>query len=143
MNNGKDKQIKVIDTGMAHGTITVTSNMKSVEVTQTRSDIETDGRHAVVQFQADWAEDAARRDFTVNAIYLDSEGKIFDPLDGRADLMTRRLRFVGAAADRVREDALRMLRFCRFSIDFDEKLYSQKKFDLLISKKIVLGPENH
>ena len=85
--------------------MTVVCGSDAVELTQTRSDDDTDGRHAVVRFQDDWVQDAARRDFTINAIYLDAEGQIFDPLNGQADLAARRLRFVGAAADRVQEDA--------------------------------------
>ena len=87
--------IKVINTGLAHGTVTIVCGSDAVELTQTRSDDDTDGRHAVVRFQDDWAQDAARRDFTINAVYLDAEGQIFDPLNGRADLAARRLQFVG------------------------------------------------
>ena len=88
---------------------------------------------AVVRFQDDWAKDAARRDFTINAIYLDAEGQIFDPLNGQADLAARRLRFVGAAADRVQEDALRMLRYCRFSIDYSDGQYDGEAIEALTS----------
>ena len=125
--------IKVINTGLAHGTVTIVCGSDAVELTQTRSDDDTDGRHAVVRFQDDWAQDAARRDFTINAVYLDAEGQIFDPLNGRADLAARRLQFVGAAADRVQEDALRMLRFCRFSIDYSDGHYDGEAMDALTS----------
>ena len=125
--------IKVINTGLAHGTVTVVCGSDAVELTQTRSDDDTDGRHAVVRFQDDWAQDAARRDFTINAVYLDAEGQIFDPLNGRADLAARRLQFVGAAADRVQEDALRMLRYCRFSIDYSDGHYDGEAMDALTS----------
>lgn len=113
--------LRVIETGLAHGTVTVLfapettpDTSESIEVTQTRVDVETDGRHAIVVFSPDWAADAARRDFTINAIYLDESSQITDPLGGIADIAARRLRFAGMATDRVREDALRMLRYCRF-----------------------------
>jgi poly(A) polymerase len=106
--------IKIVETGIAFGTVTVIDRADKVELTQTRVDLETDGRHAVVVHNADWAADARRRDFTVNAIYLDAAGQIFDPLGGVADLRAGCLRFAGDAAQRVQEDALRMLRYCRF-----------------------------
>ena len=125
------QHIKVINTGLAHGTVTVVDAAQSIELTQTRSDVATDGRHAVVAFQDDWAEDAARRDFTINALYLDTGGRLFDPLGGQADLAAQRLRFVGRAADRVQEDALRMLRYCRFSIDYNDAQYDQQAVEAL------------
>jgi len=107
-------RLKVLDTGLAHGTVTISDGRKHIELTQTRDDVDTDGRHAVVRYQPDWTQDAARRDFTINAIYLAANGAIFDPFEGRVDLAASRLRFVGNASDRVQEDALRMLRYCRF-----------------------------
>ena len=104
----------VADTGMKHGTITLYDNDDQIELTQTRVDLETDGRHAIVAHDQDWVRDAARRDFTINALYLDSSGSIFDPLDGKADLQAGRLRFAGDAGLRVQEDALRIIRYCRF-----------------------------
>ncbi len=119
-----DNGLRVIETGIDHGTVTVMmagidggdkgAPPQSIEVTQTRIDVETDGRHARVAFSDDWAADAARRDLTINAIYLTADGTIDDPLNGRADIATQRLRFAGDASERVREDALRMLRYCRF-----------------------------
>ncbi len=106
--------LRVVETGLAHGTVTVCGHGDCIEVTQTRIDVENDGRHAVVAFSADWAADAARRDLTVNAIYLDAAGTVHDPCDGQRDLASGRVRFVGRARDRVGEDALRMLRYCRF-----------------------------
>lgn len=106
--------IKTIETGIAFGTVTVVDCADKVELTQTRVDLDSDGRHAVVEHNADWAADARRRDFTVNAIYLDEAGQIFDPLSGIDDLRAGCLRFAGDAARRVQEDALRMLRYCRF-----------------------------
>ena len=129
--------VKVIYTGLHHGTVTVVSGKDRIEVTQTRSDDETDGRHALVRFQDDWATDAARRDFTINAIYLDADGQVFDPLDGQTDLAARRLRFVGKAADRVQEDALRMLRYCRFSIDYSDGNHDREAIDALTSFAVL------
>ena len=108
------QQLKIVETGLAHGTITVLDQDGVVELTQTRVDLETDGRHAVVGFTDDWAEDARRRDFTVNALYVTESGHIEDPLGGLSDLAAGRLRFVGDARTRIAEDGLRMLRYCRF-----------------------------
>ncbi len=105
---------KVIATGIAHGTVTVLAGGKPHEVTTFRRDVATDGRHAVVQFTADVAQDAARRDFTMNALYTDRQGRVIDPLDGLPDLLAHRVRFVGDAELRIREDYLRILRFFRF-----------------------------
>ncbi len=106
--------LRAIPTGLAHGTLTVLSGAARFEVTTLRRDVETDGRHAVVAWTADWGEDAARRDFTINAMSLDRAGAVFDPFGGRADLAAGRVRFVGEAAARIAEDALRVLRFFRF-----------------------------
>ncbi|HMB47413.1 MAG TPA: CCA tRNA nucleotidyltransferase [Afifellaceae bacterium] len=106
--------LKVVPTGIEHGTVTVVANGKPVEVTTLRSDVETDGRHATVRFTEDWEEDAGRRDFTMNAIYCDPDGILFDPLGGRDDLAARLVRFIGDPEDRIREDYLRILRFFRF-----------------------------
>ena len=101
-------------TGLDHGTVTVSHAGAAFEVTTLRKDVATDGRHAVVSFTDDWAEDAARRDFTFNAMYCDAEGKIYDYTNGYADILKRNVRFVGAPSQRIREDYLRILRFFRF-----------------------------
>lgn len=106
--------IKVVPTGLSHGTITAVADGTPVEVTTLRRDVATDGRHAVVAFDADWAEDAARRDFTINAMSLAPDGSLFDVFGGREDLAAGRVRFVGDAATRIAEDQLRALRFFRF-----------------------------
>lgn len=106
--------LQAIPTGVSHGTVTVVAHHVPFEVTTLREDVETFGRHARVAFTADWAADARRRDFTVNAIYCDASGTISDPLGGMADLAARRVRFIGDARARIREDALRILRFFRF-----------------------------
>jgi poly(A) polymerase len=105
---------KVVPTGIDHGTVTVIAQGVPHEVTTFRRDVETDGRHAVVAFSTDVAEDAARRDFTMNALYADARGAVIDPLGGLPDLLARRLRFVGDPETRIREDYLRILRFFRF-----------------------------
>lgn len=106
--------LKAIPTGLEHGTVTLVVNKTPFEVTTLRRDVETDGRHAVVAFSRDFAEDAARRDFTMNALYVDSKGVLHDPLDGLADLEARRVRFIGDAGQRIAEDYLRVLRYFRF-----------------------------
>ena len=105
---------RVIPTGLAHGTVTVIADGCAHEVTTFRRDVATNGRHAVVAFTDSIALDAARRDFTMNALYADAAGRIIDPLDGLGDVMARRVRFVGDAQARIREDYLRILRFFRF-----------------------------
>jgi poly(A) polymerase len=112
--------LKAIPTGIAHGTVTVVSGGRHYEVTTLRKDVETHGRHATVAFTADWAADARRRDFTINALYCSADGAVFDPLGGYADLAARRVRFIGDAAERIREDYLRILRFFRFSAEYGE-----------------------
>ncbi|MFD1913597.1 CCA tRNA nucleotidyltransferase [Halodurantibacterium flavum] len=106
--------LRAVPTGIAHGTVTIIANGTPHEVTTFRRDVETDGRHAVVVFGTDIAEDAARRDFTMNALYADPSGRVVDPLGGLDDLRARRLRFVGDPARRIAEDYLRILRFFRF-----------------------------
>ena len=107
--------LKAIPTGFAHGTITAVANGRPFEITTLRRDLETDGRHAVVAFTDDWAADAARRDFHINALYADTAGAVFDPTGrGLEDLAAGRIVFVGDAQTRIREDALRILRFFRF-----------------------------
>lgn len=109
-----DAELKTVPTGVAHGTVTVVASGRRLEVTTFRRDVETDGRHAVVAFTDDVAKDAARRDFTMNALYAEADGSLVDPLGGWSDLMARRVRFVGDADRRIAEDALRILRFFRF-----------------------------
>ena len=105
-------------TGFAHGTVTIVNKGVPFEVTTLRRDVETDGRRAVVAFTKDWAEDAQRRDFTMNAMYCDATGKIYDFTNGYADLLRNRVKFVGDANQRIKEDYLRILRFFRFHARF-------------------------
>ena len=114
----KKSGIKVVPTGLAHGTVTAVVPPRHFEITTLRRDVETYGRRARVAFDADWAADAARRDFTINAIFLAPDGRIDDPVGGLADLRARRVRFVGDPATRIAEDLLRLLRYYRFEARF-------------------------
>jgi poly(A) polymerase len=105
-------------TGIAHGTITAIAGGQPFEITTLRRDVETDGRRAVVAFTDDWAEDAARRDFTMNAMFMDVDDEIHDPMHGHQDAIDGRVRFVGAPERRILEDALRILRFFRFQAQY-------------------------
>jgi poly(A) polymerase len=106
--------IRAVPTGLDHGTVTAVSGGRGIEITTLRRDVETDGRHARVAFTDDWRADAARRDFTINALSLTRDGAVFDYFDGIADLRAGRLRFVGDPATRIAEDYLRILRYFRF-----------------------------
>ena len=108
------RNIKVVETGMDHGTVTAIVASQAFEITSLRRDVETDGRHAVIAFTDDWAEDAARRDFTINALYASASGEIFDYATGVEDLIAGRVRFMGDAHARIAEDYLRVLRLFRF-----------------------------
>lgn len=110
--------IRAIPTGLDHGTVTAVIEHEHYEITTLRIDVETDGRRAKVAFTDDWTMDAARRDFTMNALSCDEDGNIYDPFDGLEDLGNRRVRFVGNAAQRVDEDVLRLLRFFRFHAEY-------------------------
>lgn len=113
--------IKVVPTGIDHGTVTLVAGGKPHEVTTFRRDVETDGRRATVAFSARIEEDAARRDFTMNALYAEPDGTVLDPLGGLADLTARHVRFVGDPHDRIREDYLRILRFFRFHAAYGDQ----------------------
>lgn len=115
MQRAKAAGIAAYPTGIDHGTVTLRLEETAVEVTTLRRDVETDGRHAQVQFGTDWTEDAKRRDFTLNAIYSGFDGTLFDPLNGAGDALAARVRFIGNAAERIGEDGLRVYRFFRFS----------------------------
>ncbi|HET7852308.1 MAG TPA: CCA tRNA nucleotidyltransferase [Methyloceanibacter sp.] len=106
--------LKAVPTGIDHGTVTIIANGLPFEVTTLRRDVETLGRHAKIAYTTSWEEDARRRDFTLNALYADRDGKVFDPLGGYDDLAAGRVRFIGDAEARIKEDFLRILRFFRF-----------------------------
>ncbi|MBK6801515.1 MAG: CCA tRNA nucleotidyltransferase [Novosphingobium sp.] len=119
MRRLKEAAITAIPTGLEHGTITAVLAGGPVEITTLRHDVSTDGRRATVEFATDWREDAARRDFTINALYADpQDGEVFDYFGGLNDLAARRVRFIGDARQRIREDHLRILRYFRFQARF-------------------------
>jgi tRNA nucleotidyltransferase/poly(A) polymerase len=115
-----ESPIKVIDTGITHGTVTAILNKKKFEITTLRKDVLTDGRHAKVNFTSNWKEDALRRDFTINSIYADIEGRIFDPLNGISDLKLGKINFIGSPEKRIQEDYLRILRYFRFFTQYSK-----------------------
>ena len=123
--------IKVVLTGLAHGTVTAVVEGRGYEVTTLRRDVATDGRHAVVAFTADWRQDAARRDFSINAMSMARDGGLFDYFDGEADLAAGRIRFVGDPAARIAEDFLRVLRFFRFYARFGKAAPERATLDAL------------
>ena len=118
----KNTNIKVVDTGVKHGTVTLISDHFKIEITTLRKDVETDGRHAQVEYINNWYLDSERRDFTINAIYLDINGKIFDPQNGTIDLQNNNVKFIGDPQKRIEEDYLRIIRFIRFKIMYDSKV---------------------
>jgi tRNA nucleotidyltransferase/poly(A) polymerase len=114
----KNTKIKVIETGIEYGSVVLLVNDKKFEITTLRKDIKTDGRHAEISFTDDWTDDSNRRDITINAIYMDRKGKIFDPQLGIKDLKNNIVKFIGDPNKRIEEDYLRILRFLRFSIQY-------------------------
>ncbi|MTI18997.1 CCA tRNA nucleotidyltransferase [Rhodobacteraceae bacterium RKSG542] len=114
LERAKKAGMKAVPTGIDHGTVTLISDGHPYEVTTLREDVETHGRHATVLFGKDWEKDARRRDFTLNALYVDRSGNLYDPLGGLEDCHARRIRFIGNANKRIKEDYLRILRFFRF-----------------------------
>jgi len=128
---------KVLKTGIHHGTLTLQQDKEIFEITTLREDISTDGRHAKVSFTDNWEKDSNRRDFTINAIYLDQNGKIFDPHNGRRDLKEKKIKFIGNAQERIEEDYLRIIRFLRFSIQY--KNFENDKDTIKIIKKNIPG----
>ena len=125
------KNIRYFKSGIEHGTITALINEIKFEITSLRKDVDTDGRHAIVEFSNNWKEDASRRDFTINSIYADIEGNLFDPFDGKRDLENGKVRFIGDIETRIKEDYLRILRYIRFFLN-----YSKDKHEVKIIKII-------
>ncbi|MBP5856275.1 CCA tRNA nucleotidyltransferase [Marivibrio halodurans] len=130
--------LRAVPTGIAHGTVTAVVNRRPFEITTLRRDVETDGRRAVVAFTTDWTEDAARRDFTFNALFAEPDGTLHDPFGGIADLKAGRVRFVGEADLRIREDVLRILRFCRFHARFGAGAPSGPDFEACVARRDLL-----
>ena len=116
----KNSNIEVKKTGIDHGTLTLVLNNRNFEITTLREDISTDGRHANVSFTDNWDKDSERRDFTINAIYLNQKGKVFDPQLGVEDLKKKEIKFIGDPQQRIKEDYLRILRYIRFSIQYED-----------------------
>jgi poly(A) polymerase len=113
---------KVLDLAIKYGSITTFSKNYKYEITSLRKDIKPDGRHTKIQWTNNWLEDSLRRDFTINAIYCDKFGKIFDPLNGTRDLKNKKINFIGSADLRIKEDYLRILRFIRFSLEYNSNI---------------------
>ena len=120
------KDIKYYETGAEHGTITAIIDEYLFEITSLRKDIQTDGRHAKVEFSKNWKEDASRRDFTINSIYSDKDGNLFDPYNGKKDLENGYINFIGNVDERIKEDYLRILRYLRFFINYSKQPHNSE-----------------
>jgi len=138
---------KVLDSAIKYGSITTFSKNYKYEITSLRKDIKPDGRHTKIQLTNNWIEDSLRRDFTINAIYCDKFGKIFDPLSGINDLKNKKINFIGSADLRIKEDYLRILRYIRFSLEYNSNIKDRNtiriinkniKFLKFISKERLL-----
>jgi len=127
----KKNNINFYETGIDHGTITAIIGDQKYEITTLRKDVSTDGRHAKVEFSLDWKDDSNRRDFSINAIYSDKDGNLFDPHNGKKDLENGTVKFIGNPEERIQEDYLRILRYLRFFLN-----YSNIKYDIEIFKTI-------
>jgi len=130
----KKKDINYYETGIEHGTVTAIIEKFKFEITSLREDISTDGRHAKVRFSKDWIKDASRRDFTINSIYSDIDGNLFDPFDGKNDLKKGSIKFIGDIDKRIKEDYLRIIRYIRFFLN-----YSKQPHDPLVIKKLKIN----
>ena len=130
----KKNEINFFESGIEHGTITAVEDKYKFEITTLRKDIFTDGRHAKVEFSNDWKEDALRRDFTINSIYSDRDGNLFDPFNGKKDIENGIIKFIGDSDKRIKEDYLRILRYLRFFLN-----YSKQPHNLEIIKKLKMN----
>ncbi len=133
----KKSNISFYKTGIEHGTVTAIINDYKFEITSLREDVETDGRHAIVKFSNDWKKDASRRDFTINSIYSDLEGNLFDPFGGRKDLENGIVKFIGNTESRIKEDYLRIVRYLRFYLSYSNDSHNLKTLRLI--KKNIEG----
>ena len=127
----KKNNINYFLSGIEHGTITAIEDNYRFEITTLRKDVITDGRHAKVEFSKDWKEDASRRDFTINSIYSDKDGNLFDPFNGKKDLENGIINFIGNPEERIKEDYLRILRYLRFFINYSKQGHNLKIIKLL------------
>ena len=132
----KKNNINFYESGIKHGTITAIEDKHKFEITTLRKDIITDGRHAKVEFSKDWKEDASRRDFTINSIYSDKDGNLFDPFNGKKDLENGIVNFIGDADKRIKEDYLRILRYLRFFLYYSKQPHN---LEIIKSLKINIG----
>ena len=130
----QSNNIKFFETGIKHGTITANIGQKNFEITSLREDVDTDGRHANVRYTTDWLKDSLRRDFTINSIYADKDGNLFDPNGGAKDIEEGKVIFIGNANNRIQEDYLRILRYVRFFIN-----YSNHPHNSSVKKSIKLN----
>ena len=133
----KKKNINFHETGIKHGTITAIIDNQKYEITSLRKDLKTDGRHAEVEFSSDWREDASRRDFSINCIYSDVEGNLFDPYNGKRDLKEGVINFIGDVETRIKEDYLRILRYIRFYLNYSKYKHNPKIISVI--KKNIDG----
>jgi len=132
----KKKEINYYESGIDHGTITALIDNYKFEITTLRKDVSTDGRHAKVEFTNNWKDDASRRDFTINAIYSDAEGNLFDPYSGKKDLEEGCINFIGDVNKRIQEDYLRILRYIRFFLNYSKQPHNS---EILRKLKINIG----
>ena len=132
--------INFFETGIEHGTITANIENKNFEITSLRKDIHSDGRHALVEYTNDWKQDASRRDFTINAIYADKRGNLFDPYDGAKDLEKGLVNFIGDPDKRIKEDYLRILRYIRFFLNYSKQPHNKETKKTI--KKNISGIKN-
>ena len=133
----KKKEINFYETGIEHGTITAVIDEQKYEITSLRKDIKTDGRHAKVEFSSDWKEDAGRRDFSINSIYSNGEGDLFDPYNGKKDLESGYINFIGNVETRIKEDYLRILRYVRFFTNYSNQKHNPEIIKII--KKNIGG----
>ncbi|MDA7557505.1 CCA tRNA nucleotidyltransferase, partial [Candidatus Pelagibacter sp.] len=136
----KKQDINFYETGIEHGTITAIIDSYKYEITSLRKDVTTDGRHANVEFSLDWKEDAARRDFSINSIYSNKEGNLFDPYDGKKDLESGTINFIGDAEERIKEDYLRILRYIRFFLNYSSQSHNPEVIKII--KRNIKGVSN-
>ena len=136
----KDFNFKIVDTGIEHGSITVFIKSNKFEITTLRKDTKSDGRHAEISFIDSWKEDSERRDFTINAIYMDVRGKIYDPQNGRKDLKNNEINFIGDPSVRIEEDYLRIIRYIRFCVQYNVRYFNTRTFNAI--KLNLIGIKN-